>query len=67
MGWRPKAVSNADKSILRLGVDDVPEIVDVLCESFFDYPAMRFFLGPERDGYAAKLRTLLRFFAGDYG
>jgi GNAT superfamily N-acetyltransferase len=56
-------MSNVDRSILRLGVDDVPEIVDVLCESFYDYPVMRFVLGPETDGYSAKLRILLHFFA----
>lgn len=40
---------------------DVPEVVSVLCEAFFDYPVMRFVLG---DGprYVERLETLVRFF-----
>lgn len=45
-----------------LGPDDVPEVVSVLAESFFDYPVMRFVLGSEGD-YRARLETLGTFFA----
>lgn len=45
----------------RLGPDDVGEVVSVLCESFIDYPVMRFVLGPD-GGYAARLERLVTFF-----
>lgn len=44
-----------------LGPDDVPEVVSVLGESFFDYPVMRFVLGSEGD-YRARLEKLVTFF-----
>lgn len=44
-----------------LGPDDVGGVVSVLCESFFDYPVMRFVLGPEGD-YSARLARLVTFF-----
>jgi ribosomal protein S18 acetylase RimI-like enzyme len=44
-----------------LAPDDVPEVVDVLCESFFDYPVMRHILGTG-DDYAARLARLMTFF-----
>ncbi len=56
-------MSDMGASILRLGEGDVPEIVDVLCEAFFDYPVMRFVLGPERADYSPKLGALINFFA----
>jgi GNAT superfamily N-acetyltransferase len=37
------------------------EIVDVLCESFFDYPVMRFILGEPED-YSRQLQSLVHFF-----
>jgi ribosomal protein S18 acetylase RimI-like enzyme len=44
-----------------LAPDDVPEVVSVLSESFFDYPVMRFVLGAEAD-YPERLDTLIGFF-----
>jgi len=44
-----------------LGADEATEVVSVLCESFFNYPVMRFVLGPEGD-YNARLDTLITFF-----
>jgi GNAT superfamily N-acetyltransferase len=44
-----------------LGRADVPDVVSVLSESFFDYPVMRFVLGAEGD-YSARLETLIDFF-----
>jgi ribosomal protein S18 acetylase RimI-like enzyme len=49
-------------NILTLGPDDVPTVVDVLSEAFFDYPAMRFVLGEEGASYEHRLRTLIHFF-----
>jgi GNAT superfamily N-acetyltransferase len=46
----------------RLDPTAVPEVVDVLHESFHDYPVMRFVLGPEQDAYDDRLRTLIHFF-----
>ncbi|MDH3206852.1 MAG: hypothetical protein OEO79_09575 [Gemmatimonadota bacterium] len=40
----------------------VPEVVDVLHESFFDYPVMRFVLGTGARDYERRLRTLVFFF-----
>ena len=42
--------------------EDVPEVVDVLCESFFDYPVMRFVVGVEATDYESQLRRLIHFF-----
>ena len=33
------------------------EILDVLCDAFFDYPVMRYVLGSKPD-YASRLRAL---------
>ena len=51
------------KKVFRLGEDDLPEVVDVLTESFLDYPVMRFILDPAAPSYEPRLRTLVRFFA----
>lgn len=40
----------------------VPEVVDVIHESFFDYPVMRFVLGDAGSEYSGRLRTLVTFF-----
>ena len=39
----------------------VAEVVDVLCDSFHDYPVMRFVLGASED-YGARLKTLVNLF-----
>jgi GNAT superfamily N-acetyltransferase len=51
-----------DGRLRNLGESDVPEIVDVLCESFFNYPVMRFVLWRERKAYGEKLKILMNFF-----
>lgn len=40
----------------------VPDVVDVLHESFFEYPVMRYVLGEDGPDYDERLRTLVRFF-----
>ena len=50
------------RQVVKLGEVDVGEVVGVLCESFFDYPAMRFVLGSETQHYEKKLETLVHFF-----
>lgn len=37
-------------------------VVDVLAEAFFDYPVLRFVLGPGETEYPSRLRTLVEFF-----
>ena len=48
-------------AVRELGREDVSEVVDLLCESFFDYPVMRFVLGGG-EGYEKRLETLVHFF-----
>lgn len=48
--------------VTRCGRDDVSQVVDVLVESFFDYPVMRFVLGNDNDEYGRQLRALIHFF-----
>lgn len=40
----------------------VAEVVDVLHESFFDYPVVRFVLGNASGDYSGRVRTLVNFF-----
>jgi len=44
-----------------LGADDVPAVVDVLCDAFEAYPVMRWVLG-RHHGDPDRLRTLVHFF-----
>lgn len=44
-----------------LGAENAEQVVDVLCESFTDYPVMRFVIGPESD-YESRLHALISFF-----
>jgi len=48
--------------ILRLDATAVPRVVDVLHESFHDYPVMHFVLGSRGDDYDERLRTLIHYF-----
>lgn len=52
--------------VVRLPPTEVPRVVDVLQESFRDYPVMRFVLGPDPDpdpvDYDDRLRTLVHLF-----
>ena len=50
------------REVRDLFADDVPEVVDVLCESFFDYPVMRFVVGAGETDYRSRLTTLVHFF-----
>jgi len=54
------------ETVFRLGEDDVAEVVDVLCEAFFDYPVMCFVLDGDTDAdiedYEQRLKTLIHFF-----
>ena len=52
---------NTTYKILRLSKEDVPKIVAVLCDSFFDYPVMRFVINSEIN-YPHKLKILINFF-----
>ena len=52
---------DADFRVERLSSEDIQDIVDVLCDSFQEYPVMRFVLGSPAD-YEDRLRTLVHFF-----
>jgi hypothetical protein len=54
-------MENTTHEIFRINKKLVPDIVDVLCDSFFDYPVMRFVIGSEIN-YSQKLRILINFF-----
>ena len=48
-------------TVSRLGASDVPAIVAVLGDAFFDYPVMRFVLGPA-EPYGTRLARLVELF-----
>jgi len=50
------------ETVRRLGEADAAGVIDVLSESFFDYPVMRFVLDRSSAEYERHLRTLIRFF-----
>jgi hypothetical protein len=56
-----KIMNRNDIKVRVLGKEDVPGIVDVLCDSFADYPVMRFILGSELN-YSRRLKILINFF-----
>ena len=49
-------------TVVELGREDVPEIVDVFCDAFRDYPVMRFVLGESEGDYDVRLATLIHLF-----
>jgi len=54
-------MENIAYEIFRINKKHVPEIVDVLCNSFFDYPVMRFVIDSEIN-YSHRLRILINYF-----
>ena len=42
--------------------DRVPEVVAALCDSFYDYPVMRYVVGEVGDEYDDRLHTLISMF-----
>lgn len=48
--------------VRELGRDSVEGVTAVLCESFYDYPVMRFVLRDAAEAYADQLETLIGFF-----
>lgn len=49
------------KRVRLVAEDEVADVVDVLWESFYEYPAMKYFIGARED-YGPHLRTLIHFF-----
>ena len=49
-------------AVQRLDAASAPHVVDVLRESFYDYPVMRFVLGRGTPDYPQRLATLVRLF-----
>lgn len=56
--------ADGGSEVIRLDAGDLDEMVDVLCDAFFDYPVMRHVLQGSGERYDAQLRTLVGFFAG---
>lgn len=48
--------------VRRLAPEDAPDVVDVFCDAFRDYPVMRWVVGTSPNAYEARLRTLIGFF-----
>ncbi|MBK9099740.1 MAG: GNAT family N-acetyltransferase [bacterium] len=48
-------------SILNLNKQNIPEITEVLCEAFHNYPVMKYVIGQRKD-YDKRLRKLVTFF-----
>jgi len=46
---------------ISLHKDNIPEVIDVLSEAFYDYPVMKYVLG-EKGDYNTRLRKLVTFF-----
>jgi GNAT superfamily N-acetyltransferase len=59
----PSFHAMVDDPDLLAGRDTADDVVRVLCESFVDYPVMRYVLG-EQGFYPERLRTLIAFFHG---
>lgn len=49
-------------AVVELSARRAEEAVEVLCESFYDYPVMRYLLGSLDESYDERLRSLIRFF-----
>jgi ribosomal protein S18 acetylase RimI-like enzyme len=45
----------------KLYEENIPEVADVLCEAFYDYPVMKYVLG-EKGNYDDRLRKAVKFF-----
>jgi len=54
-------MNNERLTVRALTNEEVPEVVDILCESFFDYPVMRIVVGASQD-YERRLNRLIYFF-----
>jgi GNAT superfamily N-acetyltransferase len=47
--------------VVKLPSQNIPEITDVLCESFYNYPVIKYVLG-EKEDYDNRLRKMVTFF-----
>lgn len=48
--------------VATLTSNDVPHVISVLADAFYDYPVMRYILGAGSDDYASRLHKLVRLF-----
>jgi GNAT superfamily N-acetyltransferase len=48
--------------VVQLGPERVAEATDVLADAFYNYPVMRYVIGPVGGLYETRLRTLVEFF-----
>ena len=47
--------------VVNLYEENISEVVDVLCEAFYNYPVMKYVLG-EKEDYDSRLRKMVTFF-----
>ena len=48
-------------NLIKLNKENIPEVTEVLCESFYNYPVMKYVLG-EKEDYNQRIRKLVTFF-----
>jgi len=48
-------------NVVNLFEENIPEVADVLCEAFYNYPVMKYVLG-EKEDYDIRLRKAITFF-----
>ena len=48
-------------NVVSLNRDKIEEVADVLCESFYNYPVMKYVLGGKED-YNQRISKLITFF-----
>ena len=47
--------------LININKENIPEVTDVFCEAFYNYPVMKYVLG-EKEDYDTRLRKLVTFF-----
>ncbi len=50
--------------VVNLNKENAEEVVEVLCEAFYDYPVMRYVLG-DKEYYDNRLRKIVSFFVAN--
>ena len=55
-------MNELESGVVTLSPEETVSVVDVLCESFRDYPVMRFVVGDSESNYDRRLRVLVSFF-----
>lgn len=62
-----RTASDHRLTVRALSRGETGQAVTVLCDAFYDYPVMRYVLGPSENGYDHRLRVLVDFFVSARG